>query len=515
LPSSYDFDLYGRAVLYPKGMTDCWSLADLLMCGRCHSALVCKCPRQPVNSLANFQYYGHEKLPHEIRDALARASAYDLMLIARARASQITHFYAHKPSGWQHWLGEEGSQRYNKGNIAIRPQDSTHLRTLLPPCHDELRDAMCVIFSGHDQKPTRETVKQMRPVLVTKSIVKTLIDFLLANNPWYQQCGVAYSQTNMDALFDENDGDVDTSLPRALEICHLSRDSVRSDENAMTLIDPQDDVEPSEADAGDMVMEAVGFTKGDHSSASKEKMKLHALAHVLDRNRFLLSQAGSRYVADNDPGLMSFLFPHLDPWDIGGFNHTGRTSQQHISIEAQVKNLLRQDDSPFRKDPNFAFICWNMIQKKEVSSNTTFQISSALQRNLAEELTIIAPSLTTLAEKWTHSPTAKPSTTQEKQAAQILRWLHASTKSLKGSAGYKLCRRNEIRALMKRFGTPAFFVTVNPHDLMSSMIPVMTEIDDAEWASMSSFARAKVIASRPDATAIAFFFNSIFMSYGE
>ncbi|KAG2743634.1 hypothetical protein P692DRAFT_20745581, partial [Suillus brevipes Sb2] len=133
LPSTYDFDMYGRAVLYPKGMTDCWSLADLLMCGRCHSALVCKCPRQPVNSLANFQYYGHEKLPDDIRDAFARASAYDLMLIARARASQITHFYAHKPSGWQNWLGEEGSQRYNKGNVAIRPQDSTQLRTLLPP----------------------------------------------------------------------------------------------------------------------------------------------------------------------------------------------------------------------------------------------------------------------------------------------------------------------------------------------------------------------------------------------
>jgi hypothetical protein len=468
------------------------------MCGRCHSTLICKRPRQPVNSLANFQYYGHEKLPDDIRDAFARASAYDLMLIARARASQITHFYAHKPSGWQNWLGEEGSQRYNKGNVAIRPQESTQLQTLLPPSHDELQDAMCVIFSGHAQKPTRETVKQMCPVLVTKSIVKALIEFLLSNNPWYQQCGVTYSQINMDALFDESDGDVDTSLPRALEICHLPRDTVGSDENGMT-IDPQDGndgTEPFEADAGDIVMEAVGFTKGDHSSASKEKMKLHALAHVLDHNRFLLSQAGSRYVADNDPGLMSFLFPHLDPWDIGGFNHTGRTSEQHISIEAQVKNLLRQDDSPFRKDLNFAFICWNMMQKKEVSSNTTFQISSGLQRNLAEELTNIAPSLTTLAEKWTHSPGAMPSTVQEKQAARILRRLHASTKSLKGSAGYKLCRRNEIRALMKRFGTPALFVTVNPHDLTSSMIPVMTGISDAEWASMSTFARAKVIASR-------------------
>jgi hypothetical protein len=76
--------------------------------------------------------------------------------------------------------------------------------------------------------------------------------------------------------------------------------------------------------------------------------------------------------------LMSFLFLHLDPWDIGGFNHTGRTPEQHISMEAQIKNLLRQDSSPFVKDPNFAFICWNMIQKKEVSTNTSACLCSTL-----------------------------------------------------------------------------------------------------------------------------------------
>ncbi|KAG2136448.1 hypothetical protein DEU56DRAFT_704765, partial [Suillus clintonianus] len=159
--------------------------------------------RQPVNSLANFQYYGFERLPKDVHDVFARASVYDLMLISCARASQITHFYLYKPSGRYNWQGEEGSQRYNQGNVAIRPQDSTELQSLLPPSCDELRDAMCVIFSGHSQKPTRDTVKQMQPILVTKSTVKVLIDFLLMNNPWYQQCGVEFSQKNMDDLFED------------------------------------------------------------------------------------------------------------------------------------------------------------------------------------------------------------------------------------------------------------------------------------------------------------------------
>jgi hypothetical protein len=114
-------------------------------------------------------------LPSVVRDSFQRASVYDLMLIARACASQITHFYSYKPNGvngHRHWFDEETSQRYNQGNVGIRPQDSIELHELLPPSHDELRDAMCVIFTGHAQKPTRETVKRPsghpRTLLITR-----------------------------------------------------------------------------------------------------------------------------------------------------------------------------------------------------------------------------------------------------------------------------------------------------------------------------------------------------------
>ncbi|KAG2119952.1 hypothetical protein BD769DRAFT_1362090 [Suillus cothurnatus] len=79
------------------------------------------------------------------------------MLIAHARASQITHFYSYKlngVNGHHHWFDEETSQCYNQGNVGIRPQDSVELHELLPPSHNELQDAMCVIFTGHAQKHT-------------------------------------------------------------------------------------------------------------------------------------------------------------------------------------------------------------------------------------------------------------------------------------------------------------------------------------------------------------------------
>jgi hypothetical protein len=136
---------------------------------------------------------------------------------------------------------------------------------MLPPSQDDLCDAMCVIFAGHTEKPSRETVKQMRPILVTKSIVKTLIDFLVTNNPWYQQSGVSYSQENMDALFEEVDGDVDTSLPQALQICHLPRDD---EIDQFTPLESRNVGISEDLESSDLTMEAIGFTRGDHSAQS-------------------------------------------------------------------------------------------------------------------------------------------------------------------------------------------------------------------------------------------------------
>ncbi|KAG1844566.1 hypothetical protein C8R48DRAFT_750839 [Suillus tomentosus] len=289
------------------------------MCRSCHSALLGHAPRQPLNSLANFQYYGYERLPDDIREAFSTASIYDLMLVSRARASQVTHFYTYKrsSSGTYLWSAEDSSQRYNKGNIAIRPQNSTELYTLLPPSPDELQEAMCVIFSGQKQQPSRDTVKKMGPVLVTKSRVRKLIQFLIENNAWYQYSGVAYSQVNMDTLFDEVDVNSDTSLPSALSICHLPTDTQVPIDEGFSSRDAHED-DGSQVAVAAIVMEPIGYTTGDHSVQSREKMKLHALAYVLDRSKF---------VADNDPGLMSYLFPHLDPWDIGGFYHMAKNQR--------------------------------------------------------------------------------------------------------------------------------------------------------------------------------------------
>ena len=65
-----------------------------------------------------------------------------------------------------------------------------------------------------------------------------------------------------------------------------------------------------------------------------------ALAHALQHKPFLVNRSGSTLVNDDSPCLLSALFPHLDPWGIGGFNHPACSGACRISLERQVKNLL-------------------------------------------------------------------------------------------------------------------------------------------------------------------------------
>ncbi|KIJ67765.1 hypothetical protein HYDPIDRAFT_83919, partial [Hydnomerulius pinastri MD-312] len=259
----------------------------------------------PKNALANFQYYGRERLDPAAQEAFNTSSPFDLILVSRARASTIT-FHYNTRSGRGGYAPEETAQRYNRGNVAIIPQEPGELRKVLPPRADDIRDTVCVLFTGGRRRPTAEMLKKFKPVLVRKSRVKAMIEFLVANNEWYRTSEIAYSEDTMADLFGPDASDEDEGILKHMEIHHLS--------DSGSAISQDEHGEADEDDLlKDCVMDNVAYTQGDFSPRSRESMKAHALAYALDRKRFLTSRAGSQYLGDGDPGLMSYLFPHLDP----------------------------------------------------------------------------------------------------------------------------------------------------------------------------------------------------------
>ncbi|KAG9310603.1 hypothetical protein JVU11DRAFT_9167 [Chiua virens] len=294
LPSTYDVEAYSQAILCPEGLSNVHALAAFQVYSQCRRSLQASPPRQPLFSLANFKYYARDRLPPEVAHAFDTASPFDLALISRCRASKVTHHFIRRGARGG-YIPEESSQRFNRGNVAIFPQDINSLRNVLPPEPDDVRDALCVLSTGGGSKLTVESLKKFGPIL------------------------------NMRRLFPSADYGSDYGLLDCLQAEHSSGGK----ESEIHEFDWNDDQYA-------IVMDNVAYTLGDHSPQSRDMMKAHALAYALDQKRFIRSQAGSSFINDIDVGFLSYLFPHLDPWGIGGFNHPGRAKNQRISFSAQL-----------------------------------------------------------------------------------------------------------------------------------------------------------------------------------
>lgn len=185
LPQSYDLVAYGGAILHPKGLEHLDKRGPVRICQECRAALFHKDgAKMPLYALANWLYYGHERLPESVKEAFAKSTQVERMLVGRARSSKVSFKFCDMPGHPLYKSDWNLSQGCVKGNVAIHPQDAAQLSEVLPPSYDVLRDTLCAVFVGEKQ-PTRDTIKKMHPLLVRKSRVKTMIDFLLKHNPKY------------------------------------------------------------------------------------------------------------------------------------------------------------------------------------------------------------------------------------------------------------------------------------------------------------------------------------------
>ncbi|KAJ7070423.1 hypothetical protein B0H15DRAFT_763587, partial [Mycena belliarum] len=289
------------------------------MCLPCK--LVMKQGLQPLDALANFQYFGIDELPADVKTAFEKSSLYDLMMVSRCRATRITHLFCDKPSSRGFDKVRAFSQGYSKGNVAIFAQDIASVRAMLPPPREEIRDAMCALFIGPSTAPTRDNIKDLRPVLVSKTRVSIMLDFLMSRNAHYMTSGVAYSPSNLADLYPES---VDEAVPVAIEICCLPDAPSATPDGYADRGDSSSRGLDVEIDDGSIVVEAVGYTVGENTPQDQRKMKAAAVTWCLDKKNFVKMQSGSKFISDRDPGLLTFTFPAMDPWGIGGFHHPDR-----------------------------------------------------------------------------------------------------------------------------------------------------------------------------------------------
>ncbi|EIM89078.1 uncharacterized protein STEHIDRAFT_52485, partial [Stereum hirsutum FP-91666 SS1] len=377
------------------------------------------------------------------------------MVIAACRTTQLSFTYTKEKTKS---TVRGPFQRYVKGNVAIIPQDIGTLNSLLPSSPDDGDYSVCVLFVGQDTAPSMDTIRKMHPLLVNKDRVSILLRFLVANNKWYRDANISFSEDHLDALCSGPGFDhfsrvgVPTSL---VEIQYLpDSDSVAEAVNSGPVDFTTADLLVPD---GQTLLQVSGFTGSGQGAVAETTLKARALQWCLDHKPFLSVRSGNRLFPERDPRMLSFAFPHLDPWGIGGFNNPLRHGRQQISMGRQVKNLINKFEGQFKTDPQFAYVCFNAIQKLDSYRSVQFRVKAPELTALTTEIADNQALLEDMATRWADDPSAKPSSRGEKRMAALIRRLEVIMKDIHGSNGRKVVLRNEIRAMLKSIGCPALF----------------------------------------------------------
>ncbi|KAI0716620.1 hypothetical protein C8Q76DRAFT_617753, partial [Earliella scabrosa] len=525
IPTTYNFDVYERALLHPRGLLNTQAKGDVRVCQECDRDLR-KSERVPKFSLANWLYYGIENLPANVGKAFATATRSEKVLVSRARASRIAFKFSELPDHKPKISDHVTSQRCVKGNVAIHPQDSARLSDVLPPSDDVIRDSLCAVFVSSDTKLTRQNIEAWRPepILVRKSHVRDIVAFLVERNPNYAVTGTfrGFSQQNLDRLFGIDKIAADEGVPCAMEIgCLESNDAVEAATSGYIPVRAP----LHAADGDDLFIDSVGYFSSDMTAVDLQDMKMRAMRHCLGGGRFVQSRTASRYVADFDePALLSWLFPHLDPWGIGGFFDP--RCERALSLEDQLRYLLNLSDSRFRDDPDFAFVYYNIHRKKAVYDSVTFRVNSRQREDIVNKLLNLDVSkLDDLIRKFKADPQYRPDGDDERSVLRLLSRVSAVTHDLPGTNGYKISLRNQIRSLITYNGSPTLFVTLNPSDVDHPLVRLYVghniQLEDiARGEDMSAWQRSLLVSRHPGACARFFDtmmknFISIILRYGK
>lgn len=333
-----------------------------------------------------------------------------------------------------------------------------------------------------------------------------MIEFLLKHNSHYRPSDdFWYSEENLESLFD---GNVEDNLPRGVHVGYMEgNDAIESTVADYTPRKEDDNGTGEEYD--ELLMENVGYTEGDESPLAYLSMKALALERCLRGKPFITSGTGSQIVPDfKNPSIITWLFPHLDPWGIGGFHHAGRIVT--ISMFDQLCHLLKVDGSPFQRDPEFAFVFHNVCQKALVAQSLRFSVSRSVYRKVASDILSIDPdTLMQLNEECRKDPHYRPKGDNEKKIFKVLADIRTVSKHLPGSDGYKVMMRNEIRALINYKGTPTLFITINPSDVDHPLVRLLGGedmcLDDINRGEeLSKWQRSLFAAKNPSACAVFF-----------
>ncbi|CAG8698217.1 7398_t:CDS:2, partial [Cetraspora pellucida] len=163
-----------------------------------------------------------------------------------------------------------------------------------------------------------------------------------------------------------------------------------------------------------------------------------------------------------DPKLLPAAFPTLYPFGVGG--HIGHS--QYIFFKEYINHLMCYHDPKFRQHRSFSFVTFNILQRREVSSESYNLTKNNNFEKSANLINILKPNDIKLAVEQIQKkePITNPN------ILELLKNINSTGSKL--MASYQSCFRmhNEICATIIQDGAPSIFITINPADLHSPIV---------------------------------------------
>ena len=93
-------------------------------------------------------------------------------------------------------------------------------------------------------------------------------------------------------------------------------------------------------------------------------------------------------------------------------------------MEEQLKYLMQLHNSPFERNADFAFVYFNILQKKHILDSVKFRVKASRQRELISQLLSVDKStLEQMTFKFDRNPAHEPQCHRRSTAlTQVSRW---------------------------------------------------------------------------------------------
>ena len=451
-------------------------------CKECYADLVRN--KLPALSVANGFQFG--TLPNELCDLTIP----EKMLISAFR----THMCVVK---LKQIAGHGTSQHAIKGNSITFPQNVMKVAACLPANVDTLPEMLKVIFIGKN-KPTKEQMKKFFQVRRQK--VLGALNFLKKNHSQY--CNILIDhQSALNLPIDDVPNCLWESISLHTEEC---ADTSHPGYAGTTIDSVLLDSNGHENNDNNHVIENTGVVDVNSTSVSTQEIDEYTAQKLSDLS--VLIPHGSNPINEyQDLDMWVGGYPHLFPYGRGGPD-SGQTIQ--ISLKRWIKHILHYFDNRFGQDSSFLFHIFNVLQKREVCLQTSLTMSISSQAEGIAGVTAedLKAAVKGLAKQEVPSP----------RIQKLIKQIKTVGTKVRGSPYARQTFRREIQSLMINLGMPAFFITINPADLHSPIVCLLSGEDiDLNQVLHENIPtprrRAQIVAQNP--VAVAEYFHLVITAF--